>query len=60
MKNLAVNAQAFAKQYVALVEALQREGVPELIAREEARCTALLILFEPQEGGACPLCGHAE
>jgi hypothetical protein len=38
-------AREFARAYVALVEALLREGVPEGIARYEARCTAALLLF---------------
>jgi len=57
---LGVRAQEFAKHYVALVDALRREGVPEMVAREEARMSALYLLFDPteDEGDVCPLCGR--
>ena len=60
--NLGQQALAFAKKYVALVEALVSQGVPENVARDEARATALFLLFqESQEndfvGGVCPVTG---
>jgi len=50
----------FAKYYVALVEALQAEGVSEKVARNEARATALIMCWEAEdtEGESCPLCGR--
>jgi len=48
----------FAKRYVALVEALQGQGVPEVVARSEARMTALIMMFENADKDQCPLCGH--
>lgn len=56
-------ATTFAKSYVKFVEALMREGVPEKVAREEARIAALgwlaEILEEEKETtlSPCPLCG---
>lgn len=55
----------FAKEYVQIVEALMREGVPETVAREEARIAATSWLFgETDESqpydpakGPCPTCG---
>jgi len=55
---LGVSARAFARQYVALVDALVKEGVSEATAREEARMSALILTFEGVEGEACPLCGR--
>ena len=55
---LGVRAREFAKQYVALVEALQSQGVTEEVVRNEARITALLLLFQDdsESGDRCPLC----
>lgn len=59
MTTLGARAIEFAKQYVVLVEALQGQGVPEKVAREEARITTLILLFEEEnEEGQCPVCGH--
>ena len=59
--NLGERALAFAKHYVALVEALQGQGVSEPTAREEARNVALLMCaMEEAEKDAktvCPVCG---
>lgn len=38
-------AARFARVYVALVEAMMREGVPEDTARWEARNVAFLVVF---------------
>lgn len=59
MKQLGEKALAFAKHYVALVEALMSQGVPESTAREEARMTALLMctLIEANEKKVCAVCG---
>lgn len=60
---LGTDALRFARQYVALVEALQNEGVLEKVAREEARITALIMMFRDGEDGngqACPLCGQCK
>jgi hypothetical protein len=52
------NALAWAKCYTALVEALMREGVPEEIARAEARKSATAAAFAvPLPGIGCPSCG---
>ncbi len=61
-ENLGTQALAFAKQYVALTEALQSQGVPEVVARDEARMTALFIMFQGSDeedfaGGVCPVTG---
>lgn len=50
--------QEFARRYVDLTEALQREGVPEAIARDEARLAASLVFLNPPDGHGCPLCGR--
>lgn len=48
----------FAAQYVALVEALQQQGVPEDKAREEARVIVTsLVILRPEPGQICKLCG---
>lgn len=39
-------AALFARTYVKLVEALMREGVPEHVARLEARSVAYLLVWE--------------
>ncbi len=63
---LGLRAHAFAKQYVVLVDALRKEGVPESVARDEARTTALVLLFDAEENaketttGHCALCGRGE
>jgi hypothetical protein len=57
---LGQNAKAFAACYVALTDALRAEGVPEDVARREARATAAMmaVLPEHREGEPCPLCGQ--
>lgn len=56
---LATQAMSFARCYVALAEALMREGVPETTARQEARAAAATaVLFDStQAAGSCPVCG---
>ncbi len=61
---LAAQALNYSKHYVALVEAFQSQGLPESLAREEARMSALLFLFREDAiaevaagDGSCPLCG---
>jgi hypothetical protein len=53
-----VQALEFARQYVALVDALMKQGVAEETAREEARMAALLLIFQKDNSttGTCPLC----
>jgi hypothetical protein len=51
LRRLAENAAAFARCYTALVKALLAEGVPEDVAREEARATALIAAFSEDEEG---------
>jgi hypothetical protein len=49
----------FARTYAQMTEALMSEGVPELVAREEARMAAVTVAYAPApEGEACPLCGR--
>lgn len=48
-KELAEHATAWAKAYTTLVEALMREGVPEDVARDEARQSVALAMFMPDE-----------
>jgi hypothetical protein len=56
--DIGIQSKKFAKYYVRLVEDLQAEGVPENVARDEARMTAVYMLYEPaEEGDTCPLCG---
>ncbi len=63
-RQLSERAIQFAKEYVELVEALKREGVPEDIARNEARLAATTWLIEDEEAlydpaaGPCPTCGR--
>jgi siroheme synthase len=55
------NALAWARAYVALKDALVRQGVLEEEAREEARSAANMAAMydgEPIEGEPCPLCGR--
>lgn len=57
----AEKVQQFAKEYVALVEALQHAGVREDIARAEARIAAMVhltMLDEKANDSPCPLCGR--
>ena len=56
-----VDAKVFAKRYTELVEALMTEGVPEMIAREEARMAAMALLLEyaTEDGERCPMCGRS-
>lgn len=61
LEDLGERSHEFAKCYVALVDALRAQGVPEITAREEARMTALLLVFQKEEEGEfCPLCGRGE
>lgn len=56
-----LDAVAFARQYVALVDALLKEGVDEFRAREEARLAAISFVVERgyETGGTpCALCGR--
>ncbi len=64
--NLGKRYQQFARDYVRLTESLQAEGVPEEIARAEARYAAQLLLmndlaptsqYDPGSG-PCPACGR--
>lgn len=63
-RRLSERVTAFAKEYVELVEALVRQGVPENIARAEARIAATSWLMDVVEEmydpakGPCPLCGR--
>lgn len=58
MAELGRRVHEFAKCYVALTEALQREGVPEETARSEARTAALMAMTVSgsEEGESCPFC----
>jgi hypothetical protein len=59
---LAERARVFAQTYIALVEALMREGVLEEQARIEARAAATTELLSEKEGlllpsaTPCPVC----
>lgn len=58
LARLGGNAAAFSRSYVALKDALLREGVPLIEAREEARSAATTAAMWADEGeGECPLCG---
>lgn len=63
-RRLSKRVTAFAREYVELVEALAREGVPEDVARNEARIAATSWLMDVAEEtydpakGPCPLCGR--
>lgn len=57
---LGKNALAWARAYVALKEALVKQGVLEEEARDEARAAANMAAFYDEayeEGELCPLCG---
>ena len=60
----ATRAVRFAREYVELVAALKRQGVPESTAREEARIAATTWLMEEMQQhydpamGPCPNCGR--
>jgi hypothetical protein len=64
VRSEADRARDFAKRYVALVEALQREGVTVEDARTEARLSAAMTVYgvESEEQhydpalGPCPTC----
>ncbi len=59
-QELGAKAREFARRYVALTKELKKEGVPEGVAREDARRTALDMMFEIEhEGDPCPLCGRS-
>ena len=49
---LRAHSRDFARCYVALVEALLHEGVPEEVARFEARCMAAAALDQPAQEDA--------
>lgn len=57
---LASNAKAWAKAYTAAVEALRSEGVPEDVARREARAAANMAAFmdDVPPVDECPKCGE--
>lgn len=68
--SIAAQAREFARLYVQITEALQSEGVPEALAREEARSAATSWLitvstesneapatYDPAQG-PCPTCGR--
>lgn len=58
---LAGAARAFARRYTEVVEALQQQGVPTKIARDEARLAATLIFLAPEyldKDEPCPTCGR--
>lgn len=63
-RKLSERVVKFAREYVELVEALIREGVPEEMARNEARIAATSWLIETDEpcydpaAGPCPTCGR--
>lgn len=65
-RRLSPRVVRFATEYVQLVEALQAQGVPEEIARNEARVAATSWLMEYGEElpvydpvkGPCPTCGR--
>ena len=66
-KKLPERVTLFAREYVQLVEALVREGVPEGQARIEARIAATSWLWSDQDLeepkydpalGPCPTCGR--
>lgn len=53
-------AREFAARYVELVDALKKQGLPDAVAREEARMAATLIFLVPEhvaKGEPCPVCG---
>lgn len=56
-------AAAFARRYTELVTALRRQGVPERVARDEARLAATLVYLVPDyvdPNAPCPTCGREE
>lgn len=58
---LSGSARAFARRYTELVEALQEQGVPQRVAREEARqaATVVFLMAEYREvDEPCPMCGR--
>lgn len=57
-ESLGKRVKVFAQKYVALTDALMREGVPEEVAREEARLAALSWMYNEPTGPVCPLCGN--
>lgn len=59
LASLGQQALAFAKCYVALTEALLQQGVPEPLARQEARTTAAMAAFLGSGPTAsCTVCGN--
>ncbi|KKN22951.1 hypothetical protein LCGC14_0909940 [marine sediment metagenome] len=57
MNDLGLQSLAFAKRYVSLTDALMSQGVAEAKAREEARATALIMMYHENPDNPCPLCG---
>ena len=61
--NLEGKAQAFARRYTELVEALLQQGVPKQVARDEARLAATLVYLVPEyvdPKAPCPTCGRTD
>jgi hypothetical protein len=66
LQTLAANAKAWARAYVNLTEALINSGVPEEVARAEARNAANFAALFPGDrdcvdtgsGEPCPMCGR--
>lgn len=57
----AEQAKMFAQRYSEVTTALRRSGVPEELAREEARIAATLVFLAPQyldKAKPCPTCGR--
>lgn len=57
LEALGKNALTFAQCYTRLVEAMMAEGVPERIARIDARLAAIAMAIYGHEA-SCPICGH--
>ena len=53
---LAEEALEFAKRYCALTDALRSQGVVEDVARDEARVTALYMMFQESRGSGELIC----
>lgn len=56
------NSDRLAECYTQLTESLRAQGVPEYIARDEARMMALEVTFLQEEQNLpdpdCPICGQ--
>jgi hypothetical protein len=62
-RTLEGKAQAFARRYTELVEALRQQGVPDQVARYEARLAATLVYLVPDyvnPKAPCPTCGRVD